>query len=122
MSDVTIPREIVDRAMSFGDRTATEIVELRDDIAALALKVEGYMLCVAPVIEQHGIDAKARAVARAEADAERLESRSSLARLATGKPAMAIYSGAAVAIAHYLAGIAGIAPAAVRAALTVGGQ
>ena len=122
MTDVTLPREIVDRAMDFGDRTATEIHDLGDEVAVLSSRLDAFMQAVGPVIEQYSIDTKARAQARAEADAERLESRSAFAKFATSKVAWTIYSGAAMAAAHYLAGIAGIAPAAVRTALTVGGN
>jgi hypothetical protein len=103
---LTLPREIVDRALALGERdvAATE---------ALSAKLDE----LRPIVEAYGQALKARETARAEADAERLESRSTVAKLSTSRPAIAAYTAILVLLANYLTGLAGVAPPAIRAAL-----
>ena len=108
---LTLPRELVDRALALGERDV-------DATEALAEKVDAYRAEVRPIVDAYGLDLAARAKARAEADAERLESRSAFARLATGKPAMAIYGVLLALVANYFVGLAGIAPPEIKAALS----
>jgi hypothetical protein len=65
---------------------------------------------------------EARDRARAAADAERLESRGALARIFTSTPAVVVYTAVVVLLANYLAGIAGIAPQAVKDGLAAGAE
>lgn len=117
-TDLTIPRDIADRVIALGERDAAAIEGLGD-------KLDTFMLSIAPVIEQHGIEMKARAAARAKVEADILEDRGNGAKLrswwlraATHPLAFSLYGVIVTAILTYLAALAGIAPAEVRAALT----
>lgn len=114
---LTLPREYVDQAFVLGGRNAAAYEDLadehrqhREEVREYRDELRQYRDEVRPVVEAYGAELKARAEARAKVNAEREEGRSTLAAVATSKPAVAAYTAGLTLLAAWLSTLAGAAP------------
>jgi hypothetical protein len=108
---LTLPLQTVERAIALGERHAASVDAVGD-------KVDAYHRDIKPVVEQFRIEMAARAQARADADAAKTEGKSLLLKFFIHPITVAVLSVIGTAFATYLLGSRGIAPPAIKAALT----